>query len=497
MSCLKDLFTGMRARDVVFMSGYALYLTFGYMSFESPTVLTSLGESGAIVQSLFLVAVIAARMVVYAAMIALARRSGRGFSTAVVLVCAGVAATGFIVTRMAFRFTEFVPLNELVPWLVAGGLCFGAGDALINLLWARFSGTFDLRRVYLFVLLSSGLSLIVYFVVTLLPAALMLPAGALLFFASVAFCRQCLAAREPIDEEFSAPVFKGALSVLWRPVLGTSILAFMSGLMLQLSMSEAIPLGTFQFTALITQAAVVAALLLPALLVKSQPGLGSVYRMALPLSAAGFLLLPLIWNGAGGLANACAQLGTLVAGIILWCMVAHTVHDTKLPAALLFSCTLVCTNAAQMAGALVGMLNAHTLGQGDIALTAVALVAIYLLAMVSLFLFKDKTLRGFDAVAEEGAPAAEQQGDALEARCAHVAGAHGLTPRESEILVHLGQGRTARAISEKLVVSENTVKYHIKSIYQKLDVHSRDEVIDLIERSGEEGMWDRIESRGV
>lgn len=71
MSCLKDLFTGMRARDVVFMSGYALYLTFGYMSFESPTVLTSLGESGAIVQSLFLVAVIAARMVVYAAMIAL------------------------------------------------------------------------------------------------------------------------------------------------------------------------------------------------------------------------------------------------------------------------------------------------------------------------------------------------------------------------------------------------------------------------------------------
>ena len=32
-------------------------------------------------------------------------------------------------------------------------------------------------------------------------------------------------------------------------------------------------------------------------------------------------------------------------------------------------------------------------------------------------------------------------------------------------------------------MSEITVKYHIKSIYQKLDVHSRDEVIDLIERS--------------
>ncbi|MFR1640537.1 MAG: hypothetical protein ACLSVD_16140, partial [Eggerthellaceae bacterium] len=57
-----------------------------------------------------------------------------------------------------------------------------------------------------------------------------------------------------------------------------------------------------------------------------------------------------------------------------------------------------------MAGTLVGMLNAHTLGQGDITLTAVALVAIYLLAMVSMFLFKDKNLRGVDVVPEGGAP---------------------------------------------------------------------------------------------
>lgn len=482
MSRLNSLLAGMRPRDVVFMGGYALYLTFGYMSFESPTVLTSLGESGAIMQSLFLAAVIVARMTVYAAMIALARRAGRGSSSAFILVCAGVAATGFIVTRMAFQFAEFVPLDQLVPWLVAGGLFFGAGDALINLLWARFSGTFDLRRVYLFVLFSSGFSLVVYFLVTLLPSAAVLPVGALLFFASVVFCRQCLSARAPIAEEYSAPVFKGALSALWRPVLGTAILSFMSGLMLQLSLSQAIPLGTFQSTALITQAVVIVALLLPALFVKNQPSLGSVYRMALPLSAAGFLLLPLIWDGVGGLANACAQLGTLVAGIILWCMVAHAVHDTKLPAALLFSCSLLCTNAAQLAGTLVGILNAHTLEPGDITLTAVALVAVYLVAMVSMFLFKDKNLRGIDVVRESEAPTAEQQGDALAARCALVASAHGFTPRESEILVHLGQGRTARAISEKLVVSENTVKYHIKSIYQKLDVHSRDQVIDLIER---------------
>ena len=36
------------------------------------------------------------------------------------------------------------------------------------------------------------------------------------------------------------------------------------------------------------------------------------------------------------------------------------------------------------------------------------------------------------------------------------------------------------AISERLFVSENTVKSHVKRIYQKLDIHTRGELIDLV-----------------
>ena len=113
---------------------------------------------------------------------------------------------------------------------------------------------------------------------------------------SVLFCKKCLDTRAPIAEEYSVPVFKGALSTLWRPILGTAILSFMSGLMLQVTTRQDIPLSTFQQTSLVTQAVVVGALLLPALFVKNRPSLGSVYKGALPLSAAGFLLLPLIWK---------------------------------------------------------------------------------------------------------------------------------------------------------------------------------------------------------
>jgi DNA-binding CsgD family transcriptional regulator len=49
----------------------------------------------------------------------------------------------------------------------------------------------------------------------------------------------------------------------------------------------------------------------------------------------------------------------------------------------------------------------------------------------------------------------------------------GLTPRESEILYYLGQGCTNAHIASLLNVSENTVKFHIKNIYLKLDVKNR------------------------
>ncbi len=49
----------------------------------------------------------------------------------------------------------------------------------------------------------------------------------------------------------------------------------------------------------------------------------------------------------------------------------------------------------------------------------------------------------------------------------------GLTQREAEILENISQGHTNAELAEKLFVSENTIKYHIKNIYIKLDVKNR------------------------
>lgn len=77
------------------------------------------------------------------------------------------------------------------------------------------------------------------------------------------------------------------------------------------------------------------------------------------------------------------------------------------------------------------------------------------------------------------APQVGQVDDMLEAQCRIVAAEHDLTERETEILVLLARGRDGKFIADELVLSYNTVKTHIKHIYQKLDVHSRQEIIDM------------------
>ena len=56
-----------------------------------------------------------------------------------------------------------------------------------------------------------------------------------------------------------------------------------------------------------------------------------------------------------------------------------------------------------------------------------------------------------------------------------------LSPREIEVLFLLAKGRNRAYISEELVIGDETVKSHVKSIYRKVDVHSQQSLIDLIE----------------
>ena len=59
-----------------------------------------------------------------------------------------------------------------------------------------------------------------------------------------------------------------------------------------------------------------------------------------------------------------------------------------------------------------------------------------------------------------------------------------LTVREREILQRMGEGASNKVIARLLGISEGTVKTHVKSVLQKLEVASRTEAVSLAARRG-------------
>lgn len=59
-----------------------------------------------------------------------------------------------------------------------------------------------------------------------------------------------------------------------------------------------------------------------------------------------------------------------------------------------------------------------------------------------------------------------------------------LTPREREVMGFVIQGYTNRGIAEKLEISVRTVEGHRNSLYNKLDIENRVELVELAEKYG-------------
>ena len=75
--------------------------------------------------------------------------------------------------------------------------------------------------------------------------------------------------------------------------------------------------------------------------------------------------------------------------------------------------------------------------------------------------------------------------DRTSKQCRAMQEAFGLSTRETEVMELIARGNSMASIAERLVISENTVRTHAKHIYTKLDIHKRQELLDMLhEREG-------------
>ena len=57
-------------------------------------------------------------------------------------------------------------------------------------------------------------------------------------------------------------------------------------------------------------------------------------------------------------------------------------------------------------------------------------------------------------------------------------GINDLTPQELQIALLLAGGKTTRETAAALFLSPKTVEYHLRHVYQRLGIHSRDELAE-------------------
>lgn len=115
-------------------------------------------------------------------------------------------------------------------------------------------------------------------------------------------------------------------------------------------------------------------------------------------------------------------------------------------------------------------------------MTVFLVVSIVLLMLTTGFMFTDRdTTFFFEPPTETEIAHAQDTTDDIGSRIRRIAETYGLSPRETEVFALWAGGYGSKAIEEKLVVSSSTVKTHLRHIYEKCDVHSRAEILDLLE----------------
>lgn len=79
-------------------------------------------------------------------------------------------------------------------------------------------------------------------------------------------------------------------------------------------------------------------------------------------------------------------------------------------------------------------------------------------------------------------------------RCELLAKRFGLTSRETEVLILLAQRKTVGMIERELYIANGTAKAHVRHVYQKFDIHSREELFDLL---GVDGLQENVEAKNA
>lgn len=218
------------------------------------------------------------------------------------------------------------------------------------------------------------------------------------------------------------------------------------------------------------------------LYVRSTRHIDRVFKYAMIVSSAPLLigLLLSVYGVDATIGAVFVTAGKSCFELVLWLLLADAGRDKRISSPLLFSLSFALPELLASLGSyvLVPLIAGYIPIHFSQVIPVVALVTTalfvagcfaYLMADEPREANRNKTL--FEGADERavGMPSVIWMGNSIEA----------LTPREVEIAGLLAEGNTYRSISDTLDISVGTVQSHAKSVYRKLGVHTKQELIDL------------------
>lgn len=379
-----------------------------------------------------------------------------------------------------------LPDQASLPELLAAGVLMGLPSGLLVCAWARalFSAPVHLATIQ--VLGGSGIAALFCLIVLALPFEGALRLCSLLPIGSAWALRSLSLTESHLDTLPSQRQAANRLSL--RAVAGTALFGLAGGFMETFASEPGmLAAPAFSATLLICAFFCLAALqfILPTLASRAlaskkeaatetfeeggSQGVVGVYRLAVLVIMAGYLFSPVLGNfNITGESIALAGYVGLVS--VLLCVFSSIAKLRGLDPAINLARGFCALYLGEVFGIILG--NAvelyQTVNQPPWALAACAgLASLY----AYLFLFTEND------VGELGRMV--QKVDYFEKTCEEIITRYELSKREAEVLPLALRGRTSERIASELFIAKSTADTHLRRIYSKTGVHSRQELIDL------------------
>ncbi len=413
-------------------------------------------------------------------------------ATLVVILCLSDALTTVVGSRGAMALAGVLlaggsagvgasALGAGPAWFVAGSCLGGASIGFLKIAWGEMFSRMSLRAG----LIDMGVSLVLSTAVfcALLAAPPAVQAAALVAAALPCSALAWVGTRRLEDEPAPAPPPGAARAVnlswtlLVMPVLVGLAYGLINGALALRPAGGALPSSLGMTLAELLAGAV---LLAASRLLSARVGASQIYAVGLVFTVAGLTLASVeavpVW-----LAASVDELGFAVFYffmVVYWGDLARRVGRSVVR---VYALGYTVFQASQIPGMLAGYGLAASSEQTAEALLFCAVVLVFF--VVTLLVFNDprSSLRQWLAAGEP-----VETTDEIPDACETMAARFALSPREREVLSLLARGRTAAYIGRSLGIAPDTAKTHIRSIYRKMDIHSQQDLIELIDRQVEE-----------